>query len=164
MCTLAYGNANDQRGYIQLCLYSFRVTRKFLRFIRFFPYQKRRKTAVCQARLQTPQCLYDKWSQCEWDSQPLAHIYIYMCVCMYVCMYVSQLQAASQVNHSMMICYAQSMDLRIHGLSRARQKSIVCATKYGFVAHSMDCSLGILHKVCIKQTRFCFILKSRLIL
>ena len=27
----------------------------------------------------------------------------------------------------------------IHGLSCAKYRSILCATKYGFVAHSMDC-------------------------
>ena len=36
----------------------------------------------------------------------------------------------------------------IHGLSCAKYRSILCATKYGFVAHSMDCP-AVMRKVWI---------------
>ena len=34
---------------------------------------------------------------------------------------------------------------------------------YGFIAQSMDCLLGTLHKVWIKQMETCFVLRSLLI-
>ena len=48
----------------------------------------------------------------------------------------------------------------IHGLSCAKYRSILCATKCGFVAHSMDYPLGahVLRKVWIKQTELGFVL------
>ena len=48
----------------------------------------------------------------------------------------------------------------IHGLFCAKYRLILCATKYGFVVHSMDCPVGTLRKVWIKWTRSRFALRS----
>ena len=57
--------------------------------------------------------------------------------------------------------FVQSMDWP----SQSRNSDWYFAQQnYGFFAQLMDCPLGSLHKVLIRQTRSCFILRSLLIL
>ena len=53
------------------------------------------------------------------------------------------------------LCFVQSIDCPVQSSQ---------AINYGFVSQTMDCLLStyILGKACIKQTRFCFVLKTLL--
>ena len=62
-----------------------------------------------------------------------------------------------------MVCekygFAQSMDYPTQSNDRYSEQQ----TGYEFVAQSMDCLFGTVHKVRFKQTRCCFVLRSLLI-